>query len=205
MSRDIPNEAQLIDCGNAISNGGVPATNGLSECNMLCNGNSSEYCGAGNRLDLYKLTAAPSQTSSGGGSPSSTSSSTSSATGLPSGWKYDGCYVDNLNGRILSVQQPDNAALTAESCVSACAGAGYTVAGMEYAVQCFCGDAIINGGVLAAAQTDCSSPCGGNSAEMCGAGNRMSIYNTGTLQTYGIPAVQTSGLPGSWQYSGCIS
>jgi hypothetical protein len=59
--------------------------------------------------------------------------------------------------------------------------------------------------VLATSDSDCNMPCGGNSAEMCGAGNRMSIYNTGDLAAYGVPTPQTSGLPGSWTYSGCIS
>lgn len=44
-----------VDCGNAISNGAIVAPGGISECNMLCKGNSSEYCGAGNRLDVYKF------------------------------------------------------------------------------------------------------------------------------------------------------
>lgn len=43
-------------CGNTISNGGAPATG----CNMLCNGNSSEYCGAGNRLNVYTRGELPS-------------------------------------------------------------------------------------------------------------------------------------------------
>jgi hypothetical protein len=32
----------------------ILAPGGTSDCNMLCAGNSSEYCGAGNRLDVYK-------------------------------------------------------------------------------------------------------------------------------------------------------
>jgi hypothetical protein len=40
-------------CGNSISNGGGPAPDGLTGCNMVCNGNSSEYCGGPNRLDVY--------------------------------------------------------------------------------------------------------------------------------------------------------
>lgn len=44
-----------IDCDNAIQNAASIAPEGLSGCNMLCAGNSSEYCGAGNRLDVYKF------------------------------------------------------------------------------------------------------------------------------------------------------
>ena len=44
----------VLDCGNTLKNNAVIAPGGLSDCNMLCKGNSSEYCGAGNRLDVYK-------------------------------------------------------------------------------------------------------------------------------------------------------
>lgn len=37
-------------CGNTISNGATPAASG---CNMVCAGDSSEYCGGGDRLNVY--------------------------------------------------------------------------------------------------------------------------------------------------------
>ena len=172
---------------------------------MPCNGNSSEYCGGPNRLDMY---------SSGDGavkSPTSTSSASSSTsvsptlTSLPSGYSYKGCYVDNANGRILSSQNPDSQTLTVESCVSSCVSQGFNVAGMEYSSQCFCGNAITNNGTLAAQDSDCNMPCSGNSAENCGAGNRMSIYSNSTLKIYAVPTTQKTDLPGSWEYQGCIS
>ena len=123
---------------------------------------------------------------------------------LPSGWASNGCYVDNVSGRILSYQFPDNKALTVENCISSCSGKGYTVAGMEYGVQCFCDSAIINGGKPAASPTECNVACGGNSAEQCGGGSRMNIYSTGTLTTRGPPGPQKTNLPGSWAYKGCI-
>ena len=76
---------------------------------------------------------------------------------------------------------------------------------MEYADECYCGNAIIAGGKLAAADTDCSMNCAGNAAEKCGAGNRMSVYNTGTLSTVAPPKTQMTGIPGSWTYQGCLS
>ena len=39
-----------IDCGNSTSAGTVAPT---ADCGMTCKGNSSEYCGAGNRLSIY--------------------------------------------------------------------------------------------------------------------------------------------------------
>lgn len=200
---------------------------------MPCNGNSSEFCGGPYRLDMYQApgtgaqpiskssstsspsTAAPSSTkvvpsvtssaaikiTSSTASPTSTSPSTTS--GLPSGWQYKGCYIDNANGRVLPFQLPDNSSLTVESCVQSCYQLGYSVAGAEYSTQCFCGNAIYAGGVLASSDTDCNMPCGGNAKEMCGAGNRLSTYSNATLKTYQPAVVQTSGLPGSWTYDGC--
>jgi hypothetical protein len=121
-----------------------------------------------------------------------------------SGYKYQGCYLDGYNGRDLSFQQPDNQELTQESCIATCAGLGYSIAGMEYAVQCFCDNFLYNGASLAANQADCNVPCPGNTAEMCGAGNRLSVFAVGTPQVYQPPHIQTEGLPAGWEYQGCL-
>ncbi|MCJ1410361.1 hypothetical protein MMC19_004446 [Ptychographa xylographoides] len=196
-------------CGNAFSNGGGPAPDGLAGCNMVCNGNSSEYCGGPNRLDMYQFggtgTGTGSSTSTTTAPPSGTTTAAGSATGLPTGWTYAGCYVDGANGRIMANQQPDSQTNTVESCVATCAAAGYTISGTEFSSQCFCGNNIQNGGVLASADSQCNTACSGNSAEMCGGGNRVSVYSKGPVQVLLPPAVQTGGLPGSWQYKGCLT
>ena len=94
--------------------------------------------------------------------------------------------------------------MTNERCVTACQSAGYSVAGNEYGTECYCGNAIINGGALTA-DSQCSMKCGGNSAEKCGAGSRMSIFAAGNLTVYAVPVAQKTGLPGKWEYKGCIS
>ncbi|KAF8534900.1 putative glyoxal oxidase precursor [Trichophaea hybrida] len=190
-------------CDNTLKNGGGPAPDGSTGCNMPCNGNAAEMCGGSNRLNMYSFGAAPSSSVSASATSSSVSASATTST-LPSGWKYSGCYVDGTNGRILATQQPDNAALTIESCISACVGLGYTVAGMEYSTQCFCDNFMRNGGSLASADTDCGMACGGNSAEKCGGPNRMSVYANGTLQVYQPPRAQNTSLPGNWKYQGCL-
>jgi len=81
---------------------------------------------------------------------------------------------------------------------------GYTIAGAEYAEECYCDDAIYNGGALAANQADCNTPCPGNPSEDCGAGNRLSLYSIGEPLAYQPPAPQTSGLPANWVYKGCL-
>lgn len=47
-------------CGNSLNAGSVGAP--TTECSMVCGGNSFDYCGAGNRLQLYSLTAGSSTT-----------------------------------------------------------------------------------------------------------------------------------------------
>jgi hypothetical protein len=84
-----------------------------------------------------------------------------------------------MNGRILMYQQPDNLANTIEGCISTCIAGGYSIAGVEYGVQCFCSDFIHNGGTVTDL-AECSFQCSGNSEELCGASDRMSLYSIGT-------------------------
>jgi hypothetical protein len=195
----------------------------LTDCNLICAGNSFEYCGAGNYLEMYRLTSLASSTSAGVSSSASslgtgsaasskTSSSVSSSisistplgTGFPAGWTYQGCFIDGINGRILNHQQADNQQNTLQSCVATCAAAGYDIAGTEYGVECYCDNFVYNGGSLAPTQSDCNVPCPGNTAEDCGAGNRLSMYSKGTPHIYAPPAAQASGLPAGWTYEGCL-
>lgn len=94
--------------------------------------------------------------------------------------------------------------MTVESCVNTCIGLGYTVAGMEYSRQCFCDNYVRNGGANTT-DSDCNMPCAGNSTEMCGAGNRLSVYSNAPLQVFQPPIQQKTNLTGYWQYAGCIS
>jgi hypothetical protein len=43
---------------------------------------------------------------------------------------------DNAHGRVLADEIPDNASMTVETCVGLCDAANFTVAGIEFAVQC---------------------------------------------------------------------
>lgn len=168
-----------------------------TDCNFPCVGNSSEFCGASGRLTVYLLNSTLSSTA-----PPSTSST--GLTDLPTGWVYSGCWVDGAQGRVLTYQQPDNQNLTVESCVATCSGLNYIVAGMEYSSECFCDNFAGNGGVLATSPADCNMPCSGNSSEICGAGNRLSVYSFGSVQTAQPATVQQRDLPGDWNYKGCL-
>lgn len=88
---------------------------------MACDGNAGETCGGPNRLSLY------SSTGSGGGGTSS------------SGWTSLGCYTDSVSARTLTTSETvpgGTNAMTNELCQTACLGAGYSIAGTEYAGEC---------------------------------------------------------------------
>lgn len=124
---------------------------------------------------------------------------------LPPPWSYGGCWVDNKYGRILQNMNADSTTMTIETCVGACKAGGYSIAGLEYSTQCFCGNNIIQNGALAAADSNCAMTCGGNAGEICGGPNLMSIYNSSKIVVLQPPVPQKTGLPGSWTYSGCIT
>ena len=88
---------------------------------MVCNGNPSEFCGAGSRLDLY---------ASGTTTPSVKSKAVSSPP--PSGWQPIGCYNDSVGSRTLSQAQYGLGSMTIELCTAACAKGGYSYSGVEY-------------------------------------------------------------------------
>ncbi|CAJ2501542.1 Uu.00g043950.m01.CDS01 [Anthostomella pinea] len=194
-------------CGNKFETGSVSAP--ASDCSMLCPGNKFEYCGNGNRLSVYVKngTAIVSSSTTTATTAVGTSTSTAApvATGFPEGWTDQGCWQDGPNGRIMpTFQAPDNKQLTQQSCAELCDSNGYTVSGTEYYTQCFCSNAIYNGGVAGKDTTKCSTPCSGDSTQMCGGPSYLSVVSKGTPQTFQPPAPQKDGLNGTWTYQGCV-
>ncbi|THC88544.1 hypothetical protein EYZ11_012005 [Aspergillus tanneri] len=194
-------------CDTALQNGGGPASDGNAHCTMTCNGNPQETCGGPDRLNIYRytvtLSTAASVTIPVTTLPASTTTSVPVVTALPTGWTYAGCYEDNLNGRVMMNMQPENKAMTVESCVATCTRLNYTVAGMEYASQCFCDQYVRNGASLRPS-SECNMACAGNMREMCGGPDRLSVYYQGNFTVLPVPTPQTTDLPGSWQYVGCL-
>ncbi|KAF7712666.1 Endochitinase-like family protein [Penicillium ucsense] len=87
-------------------------------------------------------------------------------------WQSVGCYSDTTLKRTLA-QSFNIAGNTVEKCQAVCQQNGYIYAGMEYGTQCFCGNSIDNGASLTSA---CGTACPGNSAEICGGANALSMY-----------------------------
>ncbi|MCJ1408115.1 hypothetical protein MMC19_002188, partial [Ptychographa xylographoides] len=165
----------VIGGGNGVAPGGnVSTANG---CNMPCAGNSSEWCGGPNRLNLYTLN--PNATII---TPTPTPTPGAPITvGNFKAWSYMGCYTEATNTRALSgLQNPiPGAAVTVEACSAACSA--YLYFGVEYSDECYCGNIINAGSVLATGTTPsangCNMLCSGNSTEYCGGRNRLNMYN----------------------------
>lgn len=118
----------------------------------------------------------------------------------------DSVCSDNANGRILSNGQPASSTLTVESCIATCSRLGFSIAGMQYSSECWCGNNIINGGAVATSDAQCGNACSGAPAEACGGANRMSVYSTNAnITAIPVPTVSNATLPTGWNYAGCVT
>ena len=112
------------------------------------------------------------------------------------GYKYVGCATDGST-RTLSGAYEANNNMTVEGCVEFCKASGYTYAGLEYASQCFCGNDMPAADAPVYGQTgNCVMPCAGNSTQICGGPNALSLYQecTGLLCVNDIMVPQ-GGIP----------
>lgn len=196
---------------------------------MLCAGNQLQYCGAGNRLNLYTL--APSSTSTSVSSTTkytSTSSASSSASAAVttsssievvssttptssstigptvSGYAYQGCYTEATSGRALSSKSFNYAGMTIESCAANCTA--YAYFGVEYGRECYCGATLsadsektVGDGLNGA----CKMACSGNKNQFCGDGGKLSLYFSSAPGKLRGPPETVEG-DANYIYYGCV-
>lgn len=87
------------------------------------------------------------------------------------GWNYQGCYQD-IDSRVFPKRYTPGA-LTVGMCLDLCSTNGYSVGGIEYGSECWCGKS------LNATKIDfqsCSMTCAGNSSQYCGGGMALTTY-----------------------------
>ncbi len=101
------------------------------------------------------------------------------ATAL-AGYTNQGCYTEATNGRALTGNAYFSDSMTVEKCAAACSSFAWF--GVEYGRECYCGDST-NPGSVSTADSDCSFTCPGNSAETCGAGYRLNMYQKASDKT----------------------
>ncbi|KAI0065296.1 WSC-domain-containing protein [Artomyces pyxidatus] len=132
-------------------------------CNMGCEGNSSELCGGSSMLDVYQYTG--------------TFPAGASVVPFSGAWISQGCFSDSTSQRTLE-RRVDAGNVTVESCTAECQSesfdTGFTVAGLEFGQECWCGTQIAPG--LSLPQSACDQACVGNSSEVCGGPNALEVY-----------------------------
>jgi hypothetical protein len=140
--------------GNTLRKGAAPRPD--SECQKPCDGDPSQVCGDGQRLNLWRRTDAQipiDQPTIGD-------------------YNLQGCYVDIVHTRALSRVKGDDA-MTPQMCLDFCGGSTYM--GLEYGRECWCGDVLD----ITSFNTDldqCQMPCAGDLGSMCGGPNRIELY-----------------------------
>jgi hypothetical protein len=159
-------------CGDTLAASSANAS--LADCSMPCSGDAAEYCGGPDRLELYSLTA---NTTTGATDPDIITVATTSAGGGDDDeatWYFYGCVTEGNGTRALNAAANAADNMTLEACAGFCAG--YKFFGCEYGRECYCGNSFGTGSVNASID-GCSMPCGGNGEELCGGGNRLSVYH----------------------------
>jgi len=145
-------------CGNVLTIGTTSAP--ASDCNATCVGDSTEICGGSDRLSIYW---------------DGTTQVQPTIVQSVNDWRFQGCYNDTNTARVLTVEVPQNNT-SVESCTEACHAGGYSMAGLEFAQQCFCDHAIQNRGQKVDSG-HCVLACYGNTTEICGGVDSLVVYN----------------------------
>jgi hypothetical protein len=139
---------------------------------MKCAGNGGEFCGGNSRLSVYNYTVYV---------PPYVLRRIWGGVGL------QGCRTDSVSARGLSRHSFTNGTgMTEELCLGTCQAKGYSMAGIEYGKECYCGNVLAGTTTVApGGMADCQVMlCPGNMKEICAAGNRLLIYSMGSYMGF---------------------
>ena len=91
---------------------------------------------------------------------------------------YGVCAFDDKNNRILSDYFEAIEDMTIEMCLSICRSKGYPYSGLQWQCECHCGNEPEDGGFEWAWSDKCDDRCAGDSNQICGGSNAMSVWTT---------------------------
>ncbi len=113
-------------CGNSVEASSAEAP--AEDCSMVCGGDPTEFCGNGNRIELYSTTATRST------SATPTPTGTLAVRPTVGAYTFVGCQTEATTGRALSDKTYADDAMTLDSCATFCSG--YTYFATEYSREC---------------------------------------------------------------------
>lgn len=92
-------------------------------------------------------------------------------------FSYLGCAKDAYGSRSLDMAQKSGDKMTIESCLDYCEEKGYSLAGLEYGRECYCGNTMEKSHLPVKGQLGkCEMPCAGNKEQVCGGPGALSLY-----------------------------
>ncbi|XP_014550496.1 hypothetical protein COCVIDRAFT_31788 [Bipolaris victoriae FI3] len=98
------------------------------------------------------------------------------------GYDYQGCVGDDGNKRVLGGPSINIVSLEPTLCGNFCSRSGYTIFGVQFATQCYCGNVLAT--TTMTTPPSCTTPCPGDSNAVCGGFYAMNVYSaTITLDT----------------------
>ena len=89
---------------------------------------------------------------------------------------YGDCVVDDVKNRILSGHMLSSVEMTVEMCIATCREKGFDYAGLQWSIECHCGNEPEEGFEWAWLDK-CDNNCAGNSRQICGGSSAMSVYS----------------------------
>ncbi|KAH7329732.1 peptidase S8/S53 domain-containing protein [Stachybotrys elegans] len=100
-----------------------------------------------------------------------------------------GCFFDSTTTRVLQGDEKDDGSgMTVKECVDFAKSGGWKFAGVEFGSQCFVGDQLVDS--QKANDGDCNQACAGDPTEVCGQGNRITIYQDSSFDSPTVEDVQ---------------
>lgn len=139
---------------------------GQTGCTLSCVGDSSARCGGSSRMDVYRQ---PNYVMPRLVNPSNVNGRLATP---------QGCYIDSATARILKAHKYTNDSMTVEMCHDRCQSMSYSLFGVEYGRECYCGNSLTDTAVQAPELYECKrSFCPGDKTEFCGAGSRLLLYS----------------------------
>ena len=147
---------------------------------MPCAGDKTGICGGNWAFNAFKAgniaVVIPSPIPSSSAPGSAPTPPSNSTAGLPAGWTAFGCRKDNVRGRTLDVDAYTSSKMTIGGCIAHCAERGHSMAGLEYARECYCGNSFKNQGGALIADEACNMPCSGDGARLCGGPDALTVF-----------------------------